>query len=250
MAGVWGRGYSTGMSELPAVRRYGEREVSRILERAAELQATEGAAAPSAGLTLGELEAIAAEVGLDPAHLRQAAIELDTGGADASVARLAGAPTRVRTERVLPFEVTTEALGAVVAVIQQTADLPGHGSLVGRSLTWQSQSASSVRTLQVMVTASGGRTLVRVEERYGGLAGGLFGGLVGGVGGGVGLGVGVGVGATLGSLVIGLGVPLVAFGGSYVLARTIFRQVVHGRRAALEALASRVMDALEPHSTR
>jgi hypothetical protein len=53
-------------------RRFSEEEVGRLLERATEIQRREGASADSAGgLTLGELEEIALEAGIDPGHLRR-----------------------------------------------------------------------------------------------------------------------------------------------------------------------------------
>jgi hypothetical protein len=63
-------------------RRYGDKEVGLILRRATEFQRQEPAsAAEGGGLTLAELEEIAAEAGIDPRHLRRAASELDESGA-------------------------------------------------------------------------------------------------------------------------------------------------------------------------
>lgn len=50
----------------PGPRRYTEKEVSLILRRATELQTVEPTALDPAGLTLGDLEEIAAEAGIDP----------------------------------------------------------------------------------------------------------------------------------------------------------------------------------------
>ncbi len=243
------RHYCGRMSDSLQPRRYDEREVRRLLERAAELQASDAAAPEAGGLTLRELESIAGEAGLDATHLRRAALELDTGPVGTLGTRLMGAPARVRLERALPFDASAEALTSLVPVIQAAADLPGHASLVGRSLTWQGQSPTNTRTLQIMAFVAAGETIVRIEEGYAGLAGGLFGGLIGGVGGGVGLGVGIGVGATLGSVVIGVGVPLIAFGGSYLLARGGFRYAVGRRRAVLSTLLDRLASALEERTT-
>ncbi len=61
-------------------RMYNEEEVSRLIRRAAELEAERSAAGRgtlSEGLTLNELEQVAAESGIDPELLQQAARELD-----------------------------------------------------------------------------------------------------------------------------------------------------------------------------
>ena len=57
------------------MRVYSEQEVSQILERAVERQAT-AAPAAGAGLSLTDLERLGAEVGIDPAPLRAAAAEV------------------------------------------------------------------------------------------------------------------------------------------------------------------------------
>ena len=60
---------------LPDARRYSDREVARILERATELQRAEPSATNPEGLTLAELTEIAREAGIEPALLRRASAE-------------------------------------------------------------------------------------------------------------------------------------------------------------------------------
>ena len=72
----------TNPTDLP--RLYGEKEIGQILERAAELQHDEPPAPSAGSMTLQELEAIAAEAGIDPAYLRRAALEVDIGTAERS----------------------------------------------------------------------------------------------------------------------------------------------------------------------
>lgn len=251
MAGRWlGPGRAPRfdpMSDLPAgPRRYDEEEVSRLLKRASELQRSEPTYRDPSGLTLPELEEIAAEAGLDVQLLRQAATELDRQpvGEPGLAEALAGAPTRVLLERTLPFEVPDSAFGPLVPLIQIGADAPGQASQVGRSLTWHSQNPSNPRTLQVLVSVTDGATTIRIEERYGGLAGGLFGGIMGGVGGGVGIGVGGTLGGILGSAAMAVAFPVAILGASYVGARMIFRSIVRRRTRVLEELLRRLEEQL------
>ncbi|NIN71902.1 MAG: hypothetical protein GTO46_08230 [Gemmatimonadetes bacterium] len=144
-------------------RRYGEEEVGLILKRAAELQRQEPAGSgEGGGLTLAELEEIAAEAGIDPRHLQRAAQEVDSlavplhgEGAD----RLIGAPLVLKFERSLPGELPEDRFESLLPNIQDAVEGYGQPSLLGR-------------------------TRIRIEERSSQLATQLFGGIVGGVGGG------------------------------------------------------------------
>lgn len=57
-------------------RLYSDTEIAALLARAAERQRAAPADGPVSGLTLDEIERLAAEAGLDPAHVRAAANEL------------------------------------------------------------------------------------------------------------------------------------------------------------------------------
>jgi hypothetical protein len=177
-------------------RRYGDEEVGLILKRAAELQGQEPtAAAEGGGLSLTELEEIAAEAGIDPSYLRRAADEVDTVAMPLrgeGMDRIAGAPLTLEFERTLTGELPEDGLEVLIPEIQ-SAGL-GQPSLLGHTLTLQSTTATNIRTLQVTISSQSGRTRIRIEERLDQLAWALVGGITGGVGGGVGLGVGLGVG--------------------------------------------------------
>lgn len=231
-------------------RRYGDKEVGLILKRAAELQRLEpSASAEGSGLSLSDLEEIAAEAGINPQHLRRAAEELDTGSVDPhaeGMARWIGAPLANEFERTLSGELQDDEFEVLVPEIQRTAEGHGQASLLGRTLTWQSTSPNSVRSLQVIVTARGGRTRIRIEERYNQLAGQIFGGFLGGGGGGVGVGVGVGVGiGALGSAAFAIAFPIGAVAVAYMAARTMFSSIVGRRRRTLRDLLDRLTERVE-----
>jgi predicted lipid-binding transport protein (Tim44 family) len=87
-----------------------------------------------------------------------------------------------------------------------------------------------------------GRTPIRIEEPLTQLAGGLFGGLMGGMGGGL-SGVAFGVGMTVfdsAAAAVALIASLVS--GSYLLARTVFGRMAHGRGEELQELMSRLVE--------
>lgn len=232
------------MTDLPAgPRRYNENEVSRLLKRATELQKSRATSPDPSGLTLAELEEVALEAGIDPGLLRRAAEELDTdtGPLEGWGPKLAGAPTRVLLERTLPFEAPESVFAQLVPTIQIAADSPGQASQVGRALTWHSQNPQNPRTLQVIVTVQTAQTLIRIEERYGGLAGAIFGGVMGGVGGGVGMGLGGALGGLLGSAALAVAFPVGVIGASYLISRKAFSTAVRKRGRRLRQL----LDSLE-----
>jgi hypothetical protein len=233
-------------------RRYTDDEVQRLLKRAAELE-SEGPALPAKveGPTLEEIESIALEAGIDPSMVRQAAHELDSPSGGVTMlapqsSLFLGAPTVFELERVVRGEASQATLERLVPLLQRAADGMGHPSLMGKTLTWQSEDSSKTRTL--LVTVSGGRreTRIGLEERYGNLAGALFGGIVGGGGTGIGFGVGFGVGlGALGSALFATIFPVAILGGTWALARGIYRSSVHNRMRKLTKLMNEMVATVE-----
>jgi hypothetical protein len=236
-------------------------DVQLVLRRAAELQ-LEQPTSPGA-LTIGQVEQIAAEVGIPPEHVRAALRERDAESravpavrAPADIAQAGRAPAaaatpgiefagkRARVVRVVPREVGSAELESLVAEIQTTLGLVGHTSIVGRSLTW-SPAAQGAGGRQIVVTASGvrGRTEIRVEERID-LTGELFlappaGGVVGGF-------LGLALGSALGSVLGDPGVVMVlcgllcGIGGGAGTATAVLASLRRRREPQLVELADRL----------
>ena len=229
----------------PALRRYTEKEVRLILRQATEMQRAEPTALDPEGLTLAELEEIAAEAGIDPGLLRHAANELHTRRPATLGNRLAGAPMAAEIDRVIEGELPRERFEELIPTIQAATAGQGTASAVGRTLTWGSTKGSSLTERQVLVSVRDGQTLIRIQESFGDLSASLFGGLMGGVGGGVGFGLGGALAATLG---LGAGLivlPIAAVTGSYFLARAIFSSQVRSRETAARALLDRLAEQVE-----
>lgn len=225
------------------VRRYTDEEVRQLLARATRAQSRAPAARQAQGLTLAELEEVAAEAHIDVARLRTAARELEMERATRPAgvaARLAGGPLRVHVERVLPFEVEDTALQQLVMSIGAAAGDDGEARFAGRTFTWTASTNAGRRT-SVRVNVHGGTTTIHVEERYGELAGGLFGGVLGGVGGGVGLGAGGALAAALGSTALAIAIPAAVIGGSYAACRAGFSAWVRRRARQLDAMCDQIV---------
>jgi len=231
------------MSDNP-VRRYNERETRWLLERAGKLERSiDGASRHN--LTLQQLESIALEAGLDPVHLRQAALELDAGGHSAS-SRIMGAPLQLVFERTLPFDVDETSFANLLPAIEAAAGDVGRVTQIGHTSTWESLRVQVGRTMQVRFSTGGGATTIRVEERFGGLAGGLFGGVVGGVGGGLGIAGGTAIALALHSVAFAFALPTAVIGTTFLSVRAAFKRHVRRRSAILQQLIDDVVHALRP----
>jgi serine/threonine protein kinase len=230
----------------PPRRRYADEDVREIVRRAAELEATN----PTAGgaMTIGGVEALAAEVGIPAELVRSAARSLDvrdatpvTPAAPPSRNRLIGGPTRLLYERVVEGEVADADFPVLVDEIRRVLSNVGQVSQLGRSFTWSATRGPSNRALEVVVAVRGGRTRITVQENLANLIGGIFGGIGGGMGGG---GMGPLIGVMLDGLhmspgVIGVVVPLWLL-TTFATARTAYFYSTRRRARSLERLADRL----------
>jgi hypothetical protein len=147
------------------MRVYSEQEVSQILERAAERQAR--APTPPVGLTLDDLERLGAEVGLDAAHLRAAAAEVDAGGGAAQ--RRSRSAAHLYVERWVPGALTEGTWEDLVAELQNRfgkSGTAGQIQQVGRNREWSHTDGLGVET-RVLVSDRGDRVRLRLSQRVG-----------------------------------------------------------------------------------
>lgn len=226
----------TDPSHLPRV--YGEQEIGRILKRATELQHHEPTAPTAAGMTLDELQEIAAEAGIAPDYVRRAALEVDSGRPDHSFwADVVGADLNLIRETTLQGEVRDDGFERIAAAVQTASREHGQPSLLGRTLTWRAETSNKTRTIQLVVTSRDGETWIRLEENLGQLAAGLFGGTIGGAGLGLGLGLALPLGLeVLGSTLLAVAGPIGMVGLTYLASREIYRGVVRRRRRVFSEL--------------
>ncbi|WP_412061890.1 hypothetical protein [Rubrivirga sp. IMCC45206] len=154
-----------------AERTYSEREVADLIGRAVERQ--QEAAAPHAevGLTLAEVERIGRETGIDPAHLRAAAAEMDAAGR--TLSRQSGqTTTHVAVERWVDAPLTPEGWEDIVAHLEAEIGLDTalttHGTVqqVGHAYEWSHTSSLGIRTT-VTASAREGRTRLRLRQLVG-----------------------------------------------------------------------------------
>jgi len=157
-------------------RTFSEGEIHALLERAAQLQA-DSQTRTDAGLTLAELEQVAAESGIDPAFLRAALREAETG---VSLRTVAGqTETHVFVERTVPGTLSEEEWEAAVLRLRErfSSDLamsfgmsaqygPGVVEQLGQTRTWRHSTAAGVTTTATIRSADGVQH-VRLQRRVG-----------------------------------------------------------------------------------
>ena len=143
-------------------RLYSDTEISAVLKRAAELHRDQGPTDTS-GLTLAELEQIAAEVGIDPAFVKTAATELEEGRTDTGF-HLWGGPLSVDLERIVEGEVSEAKWEEIVMEIRLIFGAAGQTGQLGRSLEWIHGDQTGERA-HVTLTPMAGQTRIRIFTR-------------------------------------------------------------------------------------
>lgn len=230
-------------------RLYSDQEISAILKRAGEMQATQSPE-ESHGLSLDELQQIAKEVGLDPAIVAAAAAELEHTGIESKASGILGAPTSMYIERVIPGEIDDGLMPEVAAKIGEAFGIVGRSGQVGRSLEWTH--GSERMHMQVTVMPQNGQTKVRVIGKYPKVALGIFAPLMimGAMWSWV---IPLGMGAP-GAVVVAAG--LIGFMICYMASRFAFSRFVRKKERSaeklmreLEAMSVDVVPAVEKTST-
>ena len=218
-------------------RRYTDREMALILKRASELQEQ----GPSTGTreqshTLSELEQIAAEVGIDPRYVAEAANAVDVEPTTKR-APLLGAPTTYQVSRFVEGEVPETEFAEMLDTIRRVTGKHGEVSRVLGSLEWKTMGPRG--ETYVTISPRQGKTAMRIGGQYG-----LSAGLVYGVAVTIGAALLVGTSVSTGSA-IDLGTLAAVGAGSYLAARTAW-QVAAARterrlRRILEEVTLRVV---------
>jgi len=171
-------------------RSFSEVQVRQLLDRAAQLQASEPE--DQGVMTIGAVEQVAAQVGIPPEQVRRAAKELQgrsshgplqhrrtPGGQAVDWGPGTQAPDglwrrspdekwdRVVLDSFIDGEVSEEAYPAIVEEIQNELGIMGHASVLAGTLTWSpATQGEDTRRVVISIRSKEGNTRVRVEERF------------------------------------------------------------------------------------
>ena len=187
---------TTPMSPSNDERRFSEEEFALVLRMASEVQDGSDPASdrshPREGLSLSEIQEIAAEVGIDPGRVSRAVALLPAGGDSAEVRLLGGGP-RHRLEHSVSGEIREKDLGRIVEVARRLVGVQGEAREVLGAVEWSG--STSTTKFSISATPREGKTTLQASiDRFESLMG-----IYAGVGMGV-LGV---VAVTMGKLFFG-----------------------------------------------
>ena len=222
-------------------RRYDDREVARIVAGAADREAVARQdPARDDGLTLRELESVAAEAGLEPALVRQAAAQLDARRAATPGDRWRGGPTVLVVERVVDGEPPPDAGASLLAAVRRatgvaTGATGATGALRPSDTAFDWHGRLDGAQADVTVTPVDGRTTISVRLALDGVSQASFGRWFLGAGGGLGA-------AAFAALLHPIGAAAALVGGAiagagYVAARRDFARTSARYAARATALA-------------
>jgi hypothetical protein len=143
--------------------RFSEHEVSLVLQRAAELEARDGVPADARGLTLRDLESVAAEVGIRPESLARAVAEIRSRSLTPG-SSLAGPSPSQKAIRAVATEVSRDDLATLVQQVEDAVGKPGTVTEALGTVRWTS--ADRFLTTQVSIAAGSSETTITVHERF------------------------------------------------------------------------------------
>jgi hypothetical protein len=220
-------------------RRYSDNEFSLILRKAFELEERRTGGELGDGLTLQEIQSVAAEMGLDPASVERAAALLPAAG-EGTLERVFGGPSLYQMEYTATGEISRDGLTRVVDAIRRVTGHQGKVTEVLGSLEWQTLGETS--QIHVTVTPREGQTAVRVLANRGGT--------------GILTYMGPGLAGFLSIAIIGaitepttfVGITsLIAggLGGAFLISRTIFKSTTTRFRSKLRDLMGATSRAVD-----
>jgi hypothetical protein len=141
-------------------RRYSDDDVRRILASAAEVEsAAAGTPGESDGMTLAEIQRIAAEAGLDPTSVTAAAAALDRAPRSTEAPRLFGLPVGVRESVPLARPLDDGEWRRLVTLLRDTFEAEGREEQQPGRRAWRNGN------LRVAMESVGDATLLELRTR-------------------------------------------------------------------------------------
>lgn len=141
-------------------RRFTDREVALILNRATDLDEAE-ATPVGGGLSLEDLRSIAREVGISPSAIDRAVASLARGGGMGR--SWAGAPRVHKAVRALPAELTGEDTARLMSLVDDRVDSTGAITEALGSIRWTGR--DRFKSTRVSITPKEGETTIEVVEK-------------------------------------------------------------------------------------
>jgi hypothetical protein len=149
-------------------RLYSDTEIGTLIQRATEIQEAQKESSER-GLSLQELEQIAAEIGIDPQHFRAAALELESGMANGARFRLWGGPFVLNEKRVVQGTLTGPQWEHIVQGLRRLTRSEGRITEIGRIREWSREIKDLDYTMQrtsVTISPREDQATIEVQTHY------------------------------------------------------------------------------------
>lgn len=134
-------------------KKYNNEDIQRILKSAAERQQRDHARQNDGeGLSLEELERIAAEAGIDPRYIREAARETSSTITIRKESKLVGGVTDMKMVRSVPaFLESNELAAELVPVVREVMGKNGVFEVLGNTISWNEGNGPSASYTDVSI---------------------------------------------------------------------------------------------------
>ncbi len=226
---------------------YGDIEVREILDLAVQqsaLQTVEGGA-----LSIGAVEQVGAQVGIQPRYVREAVVGLRRSFAEGRrsvlIASLFDWPTELSFDHVVDGEMNATLLAALTVKLESEFGSPGNAVESGTSFTWTPIAEPEGRDIRVSVRPRGERIRIRVQEQIRLTGLGRIAPYLGTFGGGV---IGTALAVTFGApdlVLVVLPAVLCGLSGADLAAGTVLLAGRKRRLPVLEKIADRIQQFVE-----
>jgi len=225
------------MNASDAGRRYTETELALILKSAAEMQAHDPGRPHRAGITLSEIEAIAAEAGIDPAYIQRAVARLRTHRPAGLWDRIAGSSSRFQAQRIIDADIGDDDVATLVDLAR--AEFGRHGDLRDAlgGVEWKASDDWGSSYVSVRSGAGSTRVVVAADRNNTAWALGLISPIAGAIAGGV---------TTSLIPIEPLLAAAVGVGGGLAVARLAWGSIVGRWRARVNRVADALTSAVDP----
>jgi len=145
---------------------YSEAEFALILRKAAELENIGAPTGPAPdGLTLAEMQAAAAEAGIDPALVERAARLLPASVSASPFERLLGGPVRHEGEIRVPVALDEADAARLLSAVQLIAGQPGTGHSSAIGMVWHASDKAEPLSVTAQPEGEGTSVAVRLDRR-------------------------------------------------------------------------------------
>jgi len=149
-------------------RLYSDKEIGALIQRATEIQ-REASESSERGLSLHEIEHIAAEIGIAPEHLRTAAVELESRPDAGEGARFWGGPFVLDEKRVIEGTLTEEQWEQIVLGLRRLTGSTGRVNEIGQIREWTRTIKDLdflIEQTQVTISPRKDQTTIDVRKQY------------------------------------------------------------------------------------